>query len=74
MGSEEELIQATFADTLRLNEAKIQQQTEQVSIPIVSVEEFLLPEDRVFLYTAFECAANELRRIRRERKKNQQIG
>jgi hypothetical protein len=35
-------------------------------------EELLSPEDKMILYASLQEIANELRRIRRERQKNQQ--
>ncbi len=41
-------------------------------LPIVSPDEILSPEDKLVLYICFQDIAQELRRIRRERQKNQQ--
>jgi hypothetical protein len=41
--------------------------------PIVSRQELLSAEDKLILYMSLQDIAEELRRIRRERQKNQQI-
>ena len=45
--------------------------TSTATISNVPVDESLSPEDKMILYAALQEIANELRRIKRERKKNQ---
>ena len=44
--------------------------TSDPAIPIVSVEQSFSEEDKMFLYAVLQEIANELRRIKHERKKH----
>ena len=61
-----------MSEKTTVTDQPVQQQDKTTSANGVPIEESLSEEDKLILYAAFQTAAKELRRIKRERSKTGQ--